>query len=296
MNIKNEPIEVLSLFDGIACLRQALKELNINVKNYYASEIDKNAIKVAKENHPDIIQIGDVRDVDGKKYDNISIMAFGSPCQSLSSLKKDRTGLDSEDSGLFYEALRILKEVKPKYFIMENVASMPHKARNIISNLLGVEPIRINSSLVGPALRDRLYWTNIPGIYIPEDRNVFLKDIIEDGYVDRSKSTAILTKGIPWTRQGLKRYLTKSIGQVVFNSEEFVGLSKKEKLEQIDSMSDAEVKALFRPFTVAELEKCQTLPVGYVGNILRKTPSQHAIGNGFTIEVIKNLLSHLNFK
>ena len=88
MNINNEPIEVLSLFDGIACLRQALKELNINVKTYYASEIDKNTIKVAKANHPDIIQIGDVRDVNGKDYNNISLIAFGSPCQSLSSLRK----------------------------------------------------------------------------------------------------------------------------------------------------------------------------------------------------------------
>jgi DNA (cytosine-5)-methyltransferase 3A len=295
MNIKSEPIEVLSLFDGIACLRQALKELNINVKNYYASEIDKNAIKVAKSNHPNIKHIGDVRNVDGSKYNNISIMAFGSPCQSLSSLKKDRTGLDSEDSGLFYEALRILQECNPKYFIMENVASMPEKDKNIISDLLGVEPIRINSTLVGPALRDRLYWTNIPGVMIPKDRNILLKDMIENGFVDRTKSTAILTKNIPHTKNGLKRYLTKSIGQIVFNDKEFAELPKKQKLERIEMMTDAEVKALFRLFTVSELESCQTLSVGYVGNVLKKTPSQHAIGNGFTLEIIKHLLSNMDF-
>ena len=292
---KNERIEILSLFDGISCLRQALKELNINVKNYYASEIDKNAIKVATANHPDIIQVGDVRKVNGSDYDNISLMAFGSPCQSLSSLKRARTGLDSEDSGLFYEALRILNEVNPKFFIMENVASMPDKDKNIISNLLGVEPIRINSALVGPALRDRLYWTNIPNVTIPKDRNVKLQDIIEDGFVDRDKATAILTKAIPHTRNGLKRYLTKSIGQVVFHSKEFAELSKKEKLEQIESMTDVEVKALFRPFTVAELEQCQTLPVGYVGNILKKTPSQHGIGNAFSLSIIKHIIRHADF-
>ncbi|WP_299115810.1 DNA cytosine methyltransferase [uncultured Winogradskyella sp.] len=295
MNIKNEPIEVLSLFDGIACLRQALKELNINVKKYNASEICKNAIKVATTNHPDIIQIGDVRDVNCKDYNNISLMAFGSPCQSLSSLKKERTGLDSQDSGLFYEALRILKEVKPKYFIMENVASMPERDKNIITDLLGVEPIRINSALVGPALRDRLYWTNIPGISNPEDKNILLEDIIEDGYADRDKAPAILTKNIPYTKNGLKRYLTKSIGQVVFHSKEFAKLPKKEKLEHIESMTNDEAKALFRPFTVSELEQCQTLPIGYVGDILRKTPSQHAIGNAFSLSVIKHILVHANF-
>ncbi|WP_456442091.1 DNA cytosine methyltransferase [Psychroserpens sp.] len=296
MNIKNEPIEVLSLFDGIACLYQALKELNVNVKNYYASEIDKNAIKVAKANHPDIKHIGDVRNVDGENYNNISIMAFGSPCQSLSSLKKDRTGLDSDDSGLFYEALRILQECKPKYFIMENVASMPEKDKNIISELLGVEPIRINSALVGPALRDRLYWTNIPGITIPEERNILLKDIIENGFVDRNKSTAILTKNIPQTKNGLKRYLTKSIGQVVFHDQDFAQLSKKEKLLPIEKMTNDEVKTLFRLFSVNELERCQTLPIGYVGDVLKKTPSQHAIGNGFSLDVIIHILRFADFK
>ena len=295
MNQENHGIKVISLFDGIGVLFQSLKELNINVKNYYASEIDKNAIKVAKANHPDIKHIGDVRDVDGSKYNNISIIAFGSPCQSLSSLRKNRTGLDSEDSGLFYEALRILRECKPKWFIMENVTSMPEKDKNIISELLGVEPIRINSSIVGPALRDRLYWTNIPGVTSPKDQNILLKDIIEDGYVDRDKASCVLTKGVSHTRSGLIRYLTRSIGQVVFHDKEFAELSKNERLNRIESMTNGEVKQLFRLFTVGELEKLQGYPVGYVGDILKKNPSNHAIGNGFSLDIIKHLLISLDF-
>jgi len=132
-------------------------------------------------------------------------------------------------------------------------------------------------------------------ISTPNDRCIQLKDIIDDGYVDREKANCVLTKNVPHTRNGLIRYLTKSIGQVVFHNKEFAGLSKKEKLYRIGLMTDVEVKELFRLLTITELERLQTLPDGYVGDILKPTPSKHAIGNGFTVEVIKHILSQADF-
>ncbi|WP_299123352.1 DNA cytosine methyltransferase [uncultured Tenacibaculum sp.] len=294
MNTK-KGINVLSLFDGISVAQLALKQLNIPINNYYASEIDKNPIKVTQHHFPGTIQLGDVRNVDTSELPPIDLMVFGSPCQNLTVLNSNRRGLNSENSGLFYEALRILQEVKPKYFLMENVGSMSKQDRKIISELLGVEPIQINSSLVGPALRNRLYWTNISNITIPTDNKIILQKSIENGWMDKRKANAILTKNVPYTRNGLIRYLTRSIGQIVFLNKDFCYESKERKLELIEDMTDDEVKQLFRPFTTSELERMQTLPVGYVGEILKKTPSHHAIGNSFTLEVIKHILSHPDF-
>ena len=295
MNTENG-INVLSLFDGISVAQLALKQLNIPINNYYASEIDSQAIKVTQHHFPGTIQLGDVRNVDTTELPPIDLMVFGSPCQNMTVLNSNRKGLNSENSGLFYEAYRILQEVKPKYFLMENVGSMSKQDRKIISDLLGVEPIQINSSLVGPALRNRLYWTNIPNITIPTDNKIILQKSVENGWVDKRKSNAILTKNVPYTRNGLIRYLTRSIGQVVFLDKDFCYESKERKLELIESMTDEEVKQLFRPFTVSELERMQTLPVDYVSEVLKKTPSHHAIGNSFTLEVIKHILSHTDFK
>ena len=142
-------MKVLSLFDGISCARVALERAGIPVEVYYASEIDKYAIQISQKNYPDIIKLPDVRQIETiKRFDsqkepyyfkeNIDILIGGSPCQDLSIAKKDRKGLDGERSGLFYEYVRILKEVKPKYFILENVASMPKEAKEIITKELGV--------------------------------------------------------------------------------------------------------------------------------------------------------------
>jgi len=179
-------MKILSLFDGISGCRQALKELNIDCQ-YYASEIDKYVIQVAKVNHPDIVHIGDVKEV--KEYSNIDLLIGGSPCQDLSIAKKDRKGLQGDRSSLFYEYLRILNEVKPKYFILENVASMSKESQEIITKeLFNIEPIMINSALVTAQNRKRLYWVGelINGEYKqvrieqPRDKEIYLKDIIEE--------------------------------------------------------------------------------------------------------------------
>jgi len=292
---KEKGINLLSLFDGISVAQLALKELNIPIKNYFASEIDKNCIKLVQHHFPETIQLGDVRDIDGTTLPDIDLLVFGSPCQNLSSLRKRRQGLDSEDSGLFFEALRLLKEVKPKYFLMENVGSMSKHDKKVISDLLGVKPIAINSNSVSCSNRSRLYWTNIPNVVAPKNKNVLLQDCFEDGYFDRKFSNAILTKNIPHTKAGLIRYLKRSIGQVVFLDEAFAQLPKKEKLKRIYLMPLEEVKSLYRLFTVEELEQCQTLPIGYVSSLLKPTPAAKSIGNAFTKDIISHILSFAKF-
>ena len=110
---------------------------------------------------------------------DIDLMVGGSPCQDLSIAKKDRKGLDGERSSLFWEYVRILREVKPKYFILENVASMPKEAKETITRELGVEPIMINAALVSAQNRKRLFWTNIPNVTLPDDKGILLRDILE---------------------------------------------------------------------------------------------------------------------
>lgn len=167
-------MKVLSLFDGISVLRCALGETSVE---YLASEIDKHAMAVSKKNFPDIKQLGDVTKV--KDISGVYLLCGGSPCQDLSIAKKDRKGLKGDRSGLFWQWVRIWKESKPKYFILENVASMPKADRDIITAELGVQPIMINASLVSAQSRKRLFWTNIPVVGLPADRGIKLKDILE---------------------------------------------------------------------------------------------------------------------
>ena len=168
-------MNVLSLFDGISCARVALKRAGIPVKNYYASEVDKYAISISARNHPEIQHVGDVRDVG--LLPDIDLVIFGSPCQDLSIAKKGRKGLEGERSGLFWEAVRILELNKPKWFVMENVASMPSHSKDTISRALGVEPVMINAALVSAQNRKRLFWANFP-ISQPADRGIVLSDIL----------------------------------------------------------------------------------------------------------------------
>lgn len=183
-------MKILSLFDGISCARVALERAGIPVETYYASEIDKYAMQVSEKNWPDIKQLGGVTEVRcevGKKwiFDKIDLMVGGSPCQDLSIAKKGRKGLDGERSGLFYEYVRILKEIKPKYFILENVASMSKESRDTITQELGVEPIMINAALVSAQQRKRLFWTNIPNVMLPDDKGILLKDVLESEVDER---------------------------------------------------------------------------------------------------------------
>jgi len=192
-------MKVLSLFDGMACGRIALEQLGISVEKYYASEIDKYAIQVAQANYPDIIQVGDVCDLDPKDYMDVDLIQAGSPCQGFSMAGK-QLAFDDPRSALFFEFIRLLKAIKPKYFLLENV-KMKKEFLQVISEqvsacypeiIFGIEPIFINSSLLSAQSRQRYYWTNIPSIQQPKDRGIVLKDILEDNFnSDRDKSYCI---------------------------------------------------------------------------------------------------------
>jgi len=170
-------MNVLSLFDGMSCGRIALERLGIQVDNYYASEIDKYAIQVSQANYPDIIQVGDVTELDTSTLPKIDLIMGGSPCQGFSFAGK-QLAFDDPRSALFFEFVRCVKELQPKYFLLENVR-MKKEYLDVISEYMGVEPIMINSALVSAQNRVRFYWTNIPGIEQPEQRGIVLRDILE---------------------------------------------------------------------------------------------------------------------
>ena len=170
-------MNVLSLFDGMSCGRIALDRLGIKVDNYYASEIDKYAMKVSEANYPDIIQIGDVTKINYDELPQIDLIMGGSPCQGFSFAGK-QLAFDDPRSALFFCFWRAVKHLKPKYFLLENVR-MKKEYLDVISEYMGVEPIMINSALVSAQNRVRYYWTNIPGIEQPEQRGIVLRDILE---------------------------------------------------------------------------------------------------------------------
>lgn len=180
------PLNVLSLFDGISCARVALERVKFPLGTYYASEIDKHAIAVSQKNYPDIVRLGDVRALQESPAP-IYLLIGGSPCTDLSIAKKDRQGLAGSQSSLFWEYKRVLDLVKPTYFLLENVASMPKADRQTITETLGVEPILIDAALVSAQSRKRLFWTNIPNVALPGDRGILLRDILQpDAEVDPS--------------------------------------------------------------------------------------------------------------
>ena len=209
-------MKILSLFDGISCARVALEKAEIHVEEYYSSEIDKYAIQISEKNYPDIIQLGSVEkvgayartnalcnpyDMNNPEWIRIDLLIGGSPCQDLSIAKRNRKGLDGDRSGLFWEYVRILNEVKPKYFILENVNSMPKDAKDLISRTLGVEPIMINAALVSAQQRKRLFWVGAysqlddkyytVAVPQPDDKKIMLKDILIDGIEEKEKSLCI---------------------------------------------------------------------------------------------------------
>ena len=171
-------MNVLSLFDGMSCGQIALDKLGIKVDNYFASEIDKYAMKVTQSNYPDTKQIGSVTDVKVEDLPKIDLLIGGSPCQGFSFAGK-QLNFDDPRSKLFFEFVRLLKECKPKYFMLENV-KMKKEHQDVISKYLGVEPIVINSRLVSAQNRVRLYWTNISGVDQPKDETVLLSDVLDD--------------------------------------------------------------------------------------------------------------------
>ena len=281
-------MNVLSLFDGMSCGQIALNRAGIKYDNYFASEIEKHAIKVTQHNYPNTIQLGDVTKVNGNDLPKIDILIGGSPCQDFSRGNAVRDGLNGVKSGLFYEYIRLLKEVKPTYFLLENVI-MDDFGYNTISDLLKTEPVRINSSLVSAQLRDRLYWTNIGPEYFdlfgarkcvipqPKDQKIQLKDILTSGYTDRLKSRALLesdSRPLRTLEKMWHRYESTGFTTVVFDSE------------------DLDFRKGLRYFNQTELERLQTVTEGYT-SILNRNDAACLLGDGWTVDVIAHIFRYL---
>lgn len=268
-------MNVLSLFDGLSGGTIALDRLGVKVDNYYASEIDENAIKIAMTNYPNIQQIGDVTKVDGKSLPKIDLLLAGSPCQGFSRAGKG-LALEDERSKLFFEFVRLLEETKPKYFLLENVL-MKKEDKQTITDILGVEPIEIDSALVSAQRRKRLYWTNIPNVTQPKDKGIKYSEILDEHtwrdlpdfvfgkFGDRSR-----IEGLNWVCNNKANTLTTN------NSHTFQYLLNEDKTK-------------CRLMTAREWERLQTLPEGYT-DCVSKTKACHAIGNGWTIDVITHIL------
>ena len=207
-------MNVLSLFDGISCGQVALERTNIRVDKYFSSEIDSHTIKIAQKNYPDTIQMGDVKQVRSKNLPKIDLLIGGSPCQGFSFSGKQLNFKDPR-SKLFFEFVRLLKECKPRYFLLENVR-MKKEFKDVISKQLGVQPIEINSALVSAQQRKRLYWTNIQGITQPEDKKIYLKDIIQKGLPFTDKAYCLKIGGNQGlTLKGVEDYLNKKRGNFI---------------------------------------------------------------------------------
>ena len=210
-------MKVLSLFDGIACGRLAFERAGIPVEKYYASEVDKYAIQVAQKNFPDIIQVGDITKLKFDDFKDVDIIIGGSPCQDLSIAKQNREGLHGERSRLFWDYVNALSTIKPRYFLLENVASMKKEDRDAITNVLKAiypetECIMINSAMISAQQRKRYYWTNWHNEQ-PEDRGILLKDVLESGLSIRGeKSHAVISSAGRTTE---REYFKKNQGDIV---------------------------------------------------------------------------------
>jgi DNA (cytosine-5)-methyltransferase 3A len=302
-------MRVLSLFDGICCGHLALERAGIKIDSYDAYEIEKNAIKATETNFPDVVQHGDVTIEDFTKYKGkIDLLIGGSPCTNL-SMAGNGKGLKGSQSKLFYEYARAIKEVQPKYFLLENVI-MKKEWEDIITNILGVEPIEINSSLVSAQNRRRLYWTNIPNVTLPEDKNITLEDILED--IEFPNPAAIrgrrLNKativGRRLDKNGHRKDTDKTIPITQCLEVRATNTDKSNCLTTVDKDNvltplsigrhpDAFKNNLpFRYYTTKEMCRLQTVPDDFL-NMIPDSAARKALGNGWTVDVIAHIFSFL---
>ena len=304
-------INVLSLFDGISCGQVALQRAGIEVENYYAYEIEPNAISITQKNFPNTIQCGDVTKADFNQYNGkIDSLMGGSPCTNWSCAKNHTAKVKKEkfiNEGLgwelFKQYLRALHEVKPKYFLYENNYRI---SQNIIDNIsleLGVKPILINSGLVSAQNRKRLYWTNIPNITQPDDKGILIKDIIVHDeslikhFDDRIRNTLIKsTNYIKYDLGGKGHYSQQDRLYFLDGKAPTVPKSRTETKFNVYLGNET-----YKKTCPIEVERLQTLPDNYTeygikdGKLVKipKTNRFEAIGNGWTVDVIAHILKNI---
>ena len=274
-------IKVLSLFDGISCGMVALERAKVKVSRYVAYEIDKYAIQVSKKNYSQIEHCGDITKADFSQHKGFDLIIGGFPCQDLSIAKNNRKGLEGERSGLFWELVKAIETIKPKYFLVENNYGMPKEAKEIITKTLGVEPILINSALVSAQQRKRLYWTNIPNVNQPRDKGILLSSVLN------KKRKWFPLQDWCFKYYGNKR---KVDGLRTITSEKSFCLTTSKTHPRNYYLSEDRLK--MTNILPEEAEILQTLPIGYTEGV-SDTQRYKAIGNGWTVDVIAHILRGL---
>ncbi len=276
-------MNVLSLFDGMSCGQIALNRVGINYEQYFASEIDKSAIQVTQKNYPNTKQLGDITKIKGSDLPKIDLVMGGSPCQTFSiasTIASTRTGFDGK-SGLFWEFVRLIKETNPTYFLLENVI-MKKEWENIITEALGVSPIEISSAKFVPQARRRLYWTNIPNVEQPEQREYKISDFIDgDGFPSSCNTKRFFKK------KDIFNTITATYWKGIRGSNR-PAVSIKEGFLDED-------RTLHRMLTPTECERLQTVPIGYTDGVCR-TQRYTILGNGWTVDVIAHILKGIGGK
>ena len=277
-------MNILSLFDGISCGQIALNEAGIEFDNYYASEIDKDCIKVTMKNYPDTIQLGDVQELNSSNLPKIDLLFGGSPCQGFSFAGK-QLNFDDERSKLFFEFVRLKNELKPKYFLLENVR-MRQEFQDVISEYMGCKPVEINSKRFVPQNRPRLYWTNIP-IKDIEDVDCCLSDILlpdETEFLDKFK---LSEKGVDYMsrlRNGKPRW--------DYHTNPLNGNAACLTANMYKGIPYGVIKEKMRRLHPIECERLQGVPDNYTDNV-SNTQRLKAIGNGWTVNVIRHIFEGL---
>ena len=295
-------MNVLSLFDGMSCGMIALDRLGIKVDNYYASEIDKYAMQVSAANYPEIIQVGDITKLDLSTLPKIDLVMGGSPCQGFSFAGK-QLAFDDPRSALFFEFVKCVEALKPKYFLLENV-KMKKEYLDIISEYMGVEPILINSSLVSAQSRQRYYWTNIPNVEQPKDKNIMLKTILEEDAVEPMLSNIYGGFGEKKPRIHTGKSVTirtasggGHIPSVYKKSHVIKAQYYKSSMANFKANNGFRATGIYtkdsiRKLTPIECERLQTVPDNYTNHV-SNTQRYKMLGNGWTIEVIAHILKNM---
>lgn len=293
-------MNVLSLFDGISSGQIALERAGIKYNTYYASEIYDKAIEITQKNYPNTIQLGDVTKINEEiipKLPKIDLLIFGFPCKNLSRAVinniNHNQGLEGKHSSLFYDAVRIMKLVKPTYFLVENVESMKDEDKDIITETLGVEPIMINSSLVSAQDRKRYYWTNIPITELPKDKGLVLQDIIQPSNEVDDKY---------WYKQDFTYHgdEKRPVATLHINGHDILKrvYGEHQKAPTLTACRGGNLqKKVFqdgrcRKLTPLEYERLQTVPEGFTEGIA-DTHRYNVLGDGWTIDVIAHIFKGL---
>ena len=285
-------MKVLSLFDGISCGMVALERAGVEVERYVAYEIEPNAIKISQKNYPQIEHRGDVTTADFTQYQEFDLLIGGSPCQSLSiTQSKTRQHLDGK-SKLFFEFVRALEEVRPRYFLFENVASMNEESKQVISELLGCQPVFIDSKLFSAQSRPRLYWTNIPiPKELPSECPDTIKDIMQTGVQEKYfYNCGFDFLGYDKTVCAILHInghdILKRVNSPIAKCQTLTtcggGNTQKKTMDN----------GRPRKLTPLEYERLQTLPDNYTAGVA-DSHRYTAVGNGWTVAVIAHLLSGL---